>query len=129
MTTLTEQQIKRLTNIMDARLARELNEIDAITARSRSERSQEAMAGKPADQLDAALSEIAGASDYAMVRQDVQDVRDILAARRRLATGRYGDCIDCGNGIAYERLLAYPTAKRCIDCQRLHEDQAGRGGS
>lgn len=128
MTTLTPQQVAHLTGLMDARFDRELQEIDAITARSDDERDQEAIAGRPADQLDAALFEIARASDDAMVRQNVQDVRDIIAARRRLAAGRYGICIDCGDDIAYARLQAYPTAKRCIDCQRAHEERPAGAG-
>ncbi len=38
-----------------------------------------------------------------------------------MADGRYGVCVDCGAEIGYEPLLAYPTAKRCIACQRQHE--------
>jgi RNA polymerase-binding transcription factor DksA len=56
-----------------------------------------------------------------MISQDIQDVRDINTARERLSAGTYGICADCGEAIAYERLLAYPTAKRCIHCQRLYE--------
>lgn len=121
MTTLTAQQIDRLTKLMDARFAREMDEIRAVAARSHDERRQQTLAGYPADQLDQALADIALATDYAVVAQDVQDVRDIVAARNRLAAGRYGICVDCGEPIAYERLLAYPTAKRCIECQREHE--------
>lgn len=127
MTALKPPQVRRLTRLMDARYARELEEIEAITARSRRERSEEALAGRPAEQLDATLAALASASDDAMVRQNVEDVRDILGARRRLAAGRYGICIDCDEDIPYERLLAYPTAKRCIACQRLHEDGLAGG--
>lgn len=117
----TPEQIRQLNGIMDARFAREIEEIDAVSARARTERGQEALAGFPADHLDVALAEIANAADYAVVRQDVADVRDILAARRRIQAGTYGTCVDCGEAIAYQRLLAYPTAKRCIACQREHE--------
>lgn len=127
MNALTAPQTRRLAEMMDERFARELEEIDAIAARSQDERRQERLAGRPAEQLDGVLSEMAHAADYAMVSQNVEDVRDIIAARRRLAAGRYGICIDCGEDIAYARLLAYPTAKRCIDCQRVHEERgAGR---
>ena len=53
------------------------------------------------------------------------DVRDILAARLRMNAGTYGTCVDCGEAIGYQRLLAYPTAKRCIACQREHESELG----
>lgn len=128
MSRLSAQQIQYLTEMMDERFAREMEEISAVAARSRDERAQERLAGRPADQLDAALAEMALAADYAVVVQDVQDVRDIIAARRRLASGEYGICSVCGKDIGYRRLQAYPTAKRCIDCQRLYESQKAERG-
>lgn len=121
MTTLSTEQVAHLTTMMDERFAQELDEIRAVATRSRDERAQEALTGTLADRADQVLSEIATAADYAIVRQDIEDVRDIVAARRRLASGHYGVCVDCGEAIAYERLLAYPTAKRCIACQREYE--------
>ncbi len=121
MSTLTVAQIRRLAALMDERFRREMDEIQAVTQRSRAERGWDGTAVPSADPLDAALAETALAADFAVVQQDVQDVRDILAARRRLAAGSYGECADCGEPIAFARLLAYPTAKRCIECQRAHE--------
>jgi RNA polymerase-binding transcription factor DksA len=129
MSRLTTGQLQHLDALMDARHARELAEINAIAARSRDERRQQALAGPAADRLDVALAEMALASEYAMVRQDIQDVRDILAARRRMAAGEYGTCSDCGEEIGYARLLAYPTARRCIHCQRLHEQRQTAAGT
>jgi len=117
MATLTQQQIKHLSELMDIRLAREIEEIRAVGERTRGERDE----GVPADWVDAALVEATLAADDAVFNQDVQDVRDIMAALERLAAGTYGACTDCGEAIAYERLLAYPTAKRCIHCQRVYE--------
>ena len=54
----------------------------------------------------------------AEIIRDIGEVRDIVAAEARLAAGRYGICIDCGEPIGYQRLHAYPTAKRCLLCQR-----------
>lgn len=117
MTKLTIEQTERLVGLMDEHFTRDMAEIRAATARMRDERDDEV----PADWLDAALADSSLATDNAVVGHDVQDVRDIIAARLRLAAGTYGTCIDCGEPIAYERLLAYPTAKRCLDCQRSHE--------
>jgi RNA polymerase-binding transcription factor DksA len=63
------------------------------------------------------LSDLANAE----VARDVAELRDILAAERRLAAGTYGTCIDCGIAIPYARLAAYPTAKRCLRCQEIRE--------
>lgn len=122
MSSLSREQIDVLCRLMDERWNREVSEIRSVVERSRDDRLQESLAGRAADRLDEALTEIAQRADYVIVRQDVQDVRDIEAARSRLAAGTYGACIDCGRDIHHERLLAYPTAKRCIDYQREHEE-------
>lgn len=117
MPTLTPEQTRYLSSLMDARFDREIREIRSVGERMRDERDE----GVPADWVDVALANATLASDDAVVNQDVADVRDIIAARERLYAGTYGTCTDCGEAIAYERLLAYPTAKRCIHCQRLYE--------
>lgn len=121
MPRLTPAQTSQLVDLMDARYARELKEIQDVAARSDDERNQAILAGETTGLLESALADVAMETDYAIVRQDIQDVRDILAARKRLAAGTYGICVDCGAAIAFERLLAYPTAKRCIACQRERE--------
>lgn len=124
MATLTQEQIRHLTRLMDARFANEMEEIRAVTERERNQRDE----GVSADWIDAALADATLAADDAVIDQDAQDVRDIIAARARLAAGTYGICTDCGEAIAYERMLAYPTAKRCIHCQRLHEQEGAMRG-
>jgi RNA polymerase-binding protein DksA len=119
MVTLTQEQIRHLSTLMDERYERERREILAVTQRAREQVDEDVSA----DRVDAALAESILAADDAMINQDIEDVRDINAARERMATGTYGSCTDCGEEIAYERLLAYPTAKRCIHCQRLYERQ------
>jgi RNA polymerase-binding transcription factor DksA len=117
MVTLTQQQIKHLSGLMDVRVAREVEEIRTVRERTRGQRDE----GVSADWIDAALVEVSLATDDAVINQDLEDARDIKAARERLSAGTYGVCIDCGEAVAYERLLAYPTAKRCIHCQRVYE--------
>lgn len=117
MATLTREQIGHLSKLMDERYERERNEILAVTQRTREQLDE----GVSADWADAALAESTLAADDTMINQDIQDVRDINTARECLSAGTYGICADCGEAIAYERLLAYPTAKRCIQCQRLYE--------
>ena len=125
MAVLTPEHTRRLTHLMDARLAREMDEIRSVTARVRDARDGVA----PADWIDAALANSTLASDDAVLGQDAQDVRDIIAAHTRLSAGTYGICVDCGEAIVYARLLAYPTAKRCVHCQRLHEQGGAREGN
>jgi RNA polymerase-binding transcription factor DksA len=67
------------------------------------------------------LREGGGDLEQAELSRDQDELRDIEAARRRLADGSYGICTDCGVDIGFERLHAEPEAARCIECQRRHE--------
>ena len=59
--------------------------------------------------------------DAAIVDRQVREIREIEETLKRLAELDFGDCIECGGEIGFERLLAYPTARRCVRCQSLHE--------
>ena len=57
--------------------------------------------------------------------RDQEELTAIAEARTRIADGRYGECIDCGQPISFERLSAQPTAKRCIADQEAWEKKHG----
>jgi DnaK suppressor protein len=59
--------------------------------------------------------------EFAMNEHETAELGDIDAALERIQAGTYGSCTDCGVSIPPARLHAYPTAKRCIGCQRLSE--------
>lgn len=50
-----------------------------------------------------------------------EEERRIDEARRALADGSYGICVNCHRPIPRERLSAVPEAVRCLNCQRLFE--------
>ena len=68
----------------------------------------------PGDQSFANLSVDLG---NAAVTRDVNELRAVEFARRRLEHGTYGECVACGYPIPFERLQAMPTAERCAPCQ------------
>lgn len=45
-----------------------------------------------------------------------EQLLQIEAAQQRLLDGSYGACAVCGRAIAFERLLARPTAAACVAC-------------
>jgi len=106
MAALRPDQIGALRRVMDERWQRELAEIHSVAERSIDDRLQQTLAGPAADHLDEALAEIWQRSDHAIVRQNIADMRDIGAARARIAAHTYGVCTDCAREIGYERLLA-----------------------
>lgn len=59
--------------------------------------------------------------ETSMVELKVGELQAIKAAQARITDGDYGECMDCGDDIDYQRLSAYPVAKRCIHCQSAHE--------
>lgn len=48
--------------------------------------------------------------------QHIHEAEQIMAALGRIEAGEYGVCTVCGGDIAPARLLALPTATRCISC-------------
>jgi DnaK suppressor protein len=60
-------------------------------------------------------------TEFAINEHETAELGDIEAALERIQVGTYGQCTDCGMTIPSARLNAYPTAKRCIDCQTLAE--------
>lgn len=120
MANLTKKQFETLQRKMEKELVRVVKE-------TRQEMSPELKAnyidvdGNVADTGDDAVADTLIDTDNAIIGQHVQQIRDLNAALERIRTGVYGTCIECGGEIGFKRLSAYPTAKRCIECQGRHE--------
>lgn len=63
--------------------------------------------------------------EHVELLRDQEELTDIAATRERIADGGYGECIDCGQDIAPQRLAAQPTASRCVICQGAYEKKHG----
>ncbi|TDQ40923.1 TraR/DksA family transcriptional regulator [Tepidicella xavieri] len=65
--------------------------------------------------------------DLAMAidEREAEALAAIDAALKRIATGDYGLCVDCGVDIPTARLHANPTALRCVACQDKAEQARG----
>jgi RNA polymerase-binding transcription factor DksA len=79
------------------------------------------LAGEVTDSADAAVAAELAGTENVLIGKHVQEVRDIEAALKRMESGTYGTCIECGMPIELARLKAYPTCKRCTPCQRAYE--------
>jgi len=126
MDTLTHTQVDALAGVMAERKRRLKEEIREGLASTGHEPYADALSGT-ADAGDESVANLLRDVAEAEVARDIGELRDIIAAERRIATGSYGVCIDCGAPIAYRRLEAYPTAKRCRPCQEIREK--GRGAA
>jgi RNA polymerase-binding transcription factor len=125
---LSDQELARLAE----QLARRRDALVAEIGRKLSA-SREKIGSASIDQIieggDYASADAMASLDLAEAQRDVQELRDVEAARARLAEGSYGVCIDCGEAIADARLVAYPAAERCTECQTAYEKRRGLGAS
>lgn len=78
-------------------------------------------AGTALDSGDEAVNSVQEEFDHALHERYLTEFRQIEAAQARAASGEIDQCTDCGGEIRAERLLAYPLATRCIDCQERYE--------
>ena len=64
--------------------------------------------------------------DQALTEHDVAALAAVDDALVRLGQPGFDQCIDCGEDIPYERLLAQPQALRCVGCEGSHEGPTAR---
>lgn len=83
------------------------------------------MYGGARDQGDESVADLLADLGIATMRAEASELTDIEGALNRLRNRTFGVCADCGEDIAPERLRAYPTAKRCLECQKRHEANYG----
>lgn len=126
MSALTPTQIEQLKESMLTRRGELVTEIKEKLAESR-EHSSLTTLEQRLEGGDSALADLIASTDMAMVRRDVEEMREIDAAIGRIESGSYGDCVDCGEPIAAARLEAEPTAIRCIRDQEKWEREYGKG--
>ena len=79
------------------------------------------LAGQVHDLQDESVADLLVDLDLAILDMHIEEIRDIDASLMRIASGSYGQCMDCNTDIAEARMRAWPTAKRCQPCQTHFE--------
>lgn len=70
-----------------------------------------------------AVEEIA----IAQLSSELEELREIDVALKRIENGTYGECSNCGDAVPIARMTAIPTATACLTCQReLEQHRAPR---
>ncbi|MDP2155401.1 MAG: TraR/DksA family transcriptional regulator [Sulfuricella sp.] len=128
MAAFTADEAAQLKQSLEKRRQLLLEEIRDELARS-GEQHYVDLAGRVPDLGDASVADMLADLDAAMVDRQIIEVRAIEATLKRLASGDYGACADCGADIPFERLRAYPTAARCVSCQSVHEKTFAHEGN
>ena len=126
---LTPEQTKELEGMVEERRSALLAEVREGLGRVRADGLDNVVGAVP-DPGDESVQSLIQDLDQAEARRDLRELQTIEVARRRIADGSYGTCIDCGQDIGFPRQRATPAAERCIQCQTIFEKtHAGPGGS
>jgi DnaK suppressor protein len=120
MPELSTDQIRALRDRLVAREAELIAEVRAVDreappAPSREPHNQVEDLGELGEQR------IREAIQQAEQERDVDELRQIAAAKERMDRGQYGECVDCGIDIPLARLEVQPAAARCVPCQERYE--------
>jgi DnaK suppressor protein len=125
---LTPEQISILKQRLDERHQALLRETRDELERTEQRQYAEIVDRAPIDEGDQSVSvELADLSMH-MTHRHMRAIREIEAAKARIEDGNYGVCLECGRDISFERLLAQPTALRCVDCQEQWEKTHAHDG-
>lgn len=117
---LTPRQIEELKSLIARRRDVLVAELRRDAAKA-SEESFGALAGPTPDSGDESVAALLADLDQSELTRDLEELRELEAARARIAAGSYGVCADCRADIEFERLRAAPGALRCVACQGRHE--------
>ena len=120
MDLLTQRHLVELRDVLQARLRELRTEVGAANPAFRSDDGER----EAHDFKDEAARRADDEVDAGQVQRDLDELRQVRAALFRIDAGVYGDCIDCGDTIAFERLRVQPAAERCATCQVLYETTA-----
>lgn len=106
---------------LDQQLAQRETELRALLAAHGAVPASEAAYEEVHDFKDAAGDEAQAVLDDTLSAHASVELAQVLAARRRLADGSYGQCAGCGEPIEPQRLRARPAAALCTACQSERE--------
>lgn len=123
MAPLNQSQLDQLTKRLNEDNQALLREVRSELENSGDQHRIDLLNSEPGDTGDESIANALSDFNVARLDRQVQGIRDIEAALRRVKDDVYGVCIDCGDDIGFTRLQAYPTAKRCIICQEKREKE------
>lgn len=128
MTALTHTQLEQLGRNLKADYQARLREVRDELQNSGNQHRIDLLNGEPGDAGDESMANALADFNLAILDRHIDEIRDIEAALQRIRRDEYGVCIDCGADVTFPRLMAYPTAKRCIVCQEQREKQYAQEG-
>lgn len=119
MPSLTDKQMETLKKRLLERQKLLLQEVNEQRLRTAEEGNDDALG--VGDAGDESVVRMVTDLHLQEAGRDLEELRDIDAALKRMEDGSYGDCEQCGGEIGYPRLEVQTTATRCIACQSQYE--------
>jgi DnaK suppressor protein len=120
MSIFNRTQLADLAHTIDARDSQLRDEIRSALAQSGNEKYLD-LAGQVHDRGDEAVANELIEFENMLSERHRRELREIESARGRLAAGNIGYCAECFGEIGLKRLMANPTAVRCVACQGQFE--------
>ena len=117
---LTSAQLSTLKTALRGRFEELLEEVRQDLVKADDDRAA-LLSDRVRDLEDESLMDLIADIELADIDRDLEELQDVEAALGRIRGGSYAVCIKCDGPIPFERLRAYPTAKRCRRCQALYE--------
>ena len=71
--------------------------------------------------IDSSVEEQEGELDLLLQDRELARLEGIEIALKRMESDDFGYCDECGEAISKKRLLAFPLARMCINCQSNEE--------
>ncbi len=118
MSHLSDEQLTSLKQRLESERQQLRNDIRDELLRTDEEQYAE-LAGQVHDSAEESVADLLSDLNTAMLGQSIKALREVEAAQERMKEGWYGRCEECQEEIPYERLDAYPAARRCM----LHQEQ------
>jgi len=63
--------------------------------------------------------------DMEMLESQGDEIREVVAALKRVDNGTFGTCVKCSKKITVSRLKAIPYAQLCVECKKDEEENGG----
>lgn len=126
MKALNAKMIRQLEAQLKAQQAAMLEAVRAELLRG-DQQSYATIAGEVPDVGDQAMAALMIDFDNEIARRHGEAMRAIDNALTRIKEPYFGICTDCGDDIGIARLMAFPTATRCVTCQGMREKTYAHG--
>jgi len=123
---LTKEQTQQLGGLLQVQ-ERNLRAKIRSAIHERAGRDTSELSASGGDDSEQSIADLLESIDTDQLNHEGSELIAIDVAKESLKAGTYGTCCVCQGPIEYKRLLALPTAQRCLPCQENLERAEWKG--